>query len=74
MAETKTVRLSTAGMHCGSCTMLIDMTLSDLPGVHAVKTEYASGITTVTCDPDQVTEDDLIAAVRSVGYAARLAQ
>lgn len=74
MAETKTVRLSTSGMHCGSCGMLIDMTLSDLPGVHDVRTDYASGITTVTCDPALVSEDDLVAAVSSVGYAARLAQ
>lgn len=74
MAETKTIRLSAAGMHCGSCAMLIDMTLGDIPGVHEAKTEYASGITTVTCDPAMVTEDDLVAAVHSVGYVAKLAQ
>lgn len=73
MVELRTVRLSTAGMHCGSCTMLIDMTLSDLPGVHEAATQLASGITTVTYDPSVTTEAELIAAVHSVGYDASLA-
>ncbi len=74
MAESKIVRLMTTGMHCGSCAMLIDMTLGDLEGVSEVKTDYASGISSVTFDPDVRSADDLIAAVRSVGYEATLSE
>ena len=70
MADLKTVHLTTTGMHCGSCAMLIDMTLGDLEGVSEVKTDYTSGVTTVTFDPETISVDDLIQAVRSAGYEA----
>ncbi|MDY0088535.1 MAG: heavy-metal-associated domain-containing protein [Coriobacteriia bacterium] len=73
MAEIKTVQLNTTGMHCGSCAMLIDMTLADLTGVSEVKTDFASGVTNVTYDPAVLSTDDVIAAVRSVGYDASVA-
>lgn len=70
MADEKTLRLNTTGMHCGSCAMLIDMTLGDLEGVSEAKTEFATGLTSVTYDPAVLSEDDLVAAVRSAGYDA----
>lgn len=70
MADTRTVTLRTTGMHCGSCAMLIDMTLGDLQGVEEVKTDYTSGVTSVTYDADSLSEHDLVVAVRSAGYDA----
>jgi Cu+-exporting ATPase len=70
MADIRTVELGTTGMHCGSCAMLIDMTLGDLEGVSEVKTEYSSGVTTVTYDSAILSENDLLIAVRSAGYDA----
>ncbi|MBW6467856.1 MAG: cation transporter [Coriobacteriia bacterium] len=70
MADLKTVHLTTTGMHCGSCAMLIDMTLGDLEGVSEVKTDYASGATMVTFDPERISVDDLVQSVRSAGYEA----
>ncbi len=67
------VRLKTGGMHCSSCSMLVDMTLSDLPGVIESRTDLASGITQVDYDPDAASVEDFIAAIRSVGYEAELA-
>jgi len=54
--------------------MLIDMTLGDLEGVSQVKTEYASGVTTVTYDSEVLSEDDLVIAVRSAGYDVSVGQ
>ncbi len=71
MAET-TVRLRTSGMHCGSCAMLIDMTLSELDGVTASKSDAAAGETVVTFDDAAVTADVLVEAVRGVGYEAEV--
>ena len=73
MAEA-TARLKTTGMHCPSCSMLVDMTLDDLPGVVASKTDHVTGDTIVTFDSDAVSTDQLIEAIRSVGYDAEPAQ
>ncbi|MDH4139136.1 MAG: cation transporter [Coriobacteriia bacterium] len=70
MTETKSVRLQTTGMHCQSCAMLVDMTVGDLAGVEEVKTDYATGETTVSFDADQVTVDDIVTAVKAAGYDA----
>lgn len=70
--HTTLVRLKTSGMHCRSCSMLVDMTLSELDGVVSSATDLASGITQVEIDPSGVTPSDLMAAVRSVGYEAEL--
>jgi copper chaperone len=68
-----TSQLKTTGMHCGSCAMLIDMTVGDLEGIESVSTEYATGTTTVTYDSDTQPLDAIIQAIRSVGYDAELA-
>ncbi len=68
-----TVRLSTTGMHCRSCSMMVDMTLDELDGVVESKTDLANGETVVTFDPDVVTVDALIDAIRGAGYDAAVA-
>jgi copper chaperone len=68
-----TSELKTTGMHCGSCAMLIDMTVGDLDGVESVSTEYATGRTIVTYDSDALELGAIIEAIRSVGYDAELA-
>ena len=70
MAETTQMNLKTTGMHCRSCSTLVDMTLGDLDGVEASETDHETGDTNVRFDPDQVSVDDLIAAIRSAGYDA----
>jgi copper chaperone CopZ len=54
--------------------MLVDMTLGDLDGVASSSTDLASGITEVQLDSPGVSSEDLIAAIRSVGYDAELAE
>ena len=69
----QTLRLATSGMHCASCSMLVDMTLGDLDGVVESKTDHASGETVVTFDPEVTSLDIVIEAIREVGYDAELA-
>ena len=68
-----TVHLKTSGMHCRSCSMLVDMTVDDLDGVTEVTTDHASGSTIVTFDDSRVGLDAILGAIRSVGYDAELA-
>lgn len=62
--------LKTSGMHCRSCSMLVDMTVGDLEGVESVETDYVSGDTKVKFDSDQVSIDAIIESIRSAGYDA----
>lgn len=68
-----TTKLVTSGLHCRSCSMLVDMTVGDLPGVAEVKTDHVSGDTEVRFDSDVVTLDQILDAIRGAGYEAELA-
>ncbi|MBC7300079.1 MULTISPECIES: heavy-metal-associated domain-containing protein [Actinomycetes] len=58
------------GMHCGSCALLIDDTLEDLPGVAGTQTSMKKGRSTVELDAAVTTPDDVIAAITELGYTA----
>ncbi|GGM60511.1 hypothetical protein GCM10012275_34520 [Longimycelium tulufanense] len=60
------------GMHCGSCGLLIDDTLEDLPGVHSTQTSVKQGHSVVEIDTTACTPDEVIAAIAEAGYTARL--
>lgn len=63
-------RLKTTGMHCRSCSTLIDMTLEELDGVESSESDAAAGTTKVVFDPQAVDVDTIVGAIRSVGYDA----
>jgi copper chaperone CopZ len=72
MTDLKDVTLKTTGMHCRSCSTLVDMTLGDLEGVESSDTDHESGDTRVSFDAEKVSIEDLVTAIRSVGYDAEL--
>ena len=67
-----TIKLKTNGMHCPSCSMLIEMNVSELPGVDSVRASHADGLTTVTFDPTAVSADKIADEIRSAGYEAEV--
>ncbi|MBA4370103.1 MAG: copper chaperone [Coriobacteriaceae bacterium] len=71
---TKHVTLKTTGMHCMSCSMLIQMNVGDLEGVEGVKADLASGTTEVDFDPDKVDIHAIIAEIVKSGYGAEVAE
>ena len=64
----KKVTLKIAGMHCSSCALNIEKSLSHLKGVKEVKVNYASEKAQVKYDPNQVNVGDLKQSVKEVGY------
>jgi len=64
------IQLKTDGMHCPSCSMLIEMNVSDLPGVESVRASHADGKTTVVFDPDTTTVEAIVAEIKTAGYDA----
>jgi copper chaperone len=73
MAESANVRLTTTGLHCQSCSMLVKMELEDVPGVISASSDFRTGMTDVTYDPSVASVDALIAAVVAAGYGAEVA-
>jgi copper chaperone len=66
--ETHTFTIS--GMHCGSCSALIDETLIDLPGVSAATTTLDPARAVVDLNPAQTTPAQVAAAIVDLGYEA----
>ncbi|MBF6216086.1 heavy-metal-associated domain-containing protein [Nocardia puris] len=62
------------GMHCGSCALLIDDALEDLPGVRATQTSMKKARSTVDLDLAVNTPEDVIAAITELGYTAAVVE
>ena len=69
----ETKKFTTGGMHCPSCSMLIEMSLTDLEGVKAAASDYRKGITEVTYDPAVLTPERIVSEIEAAGYSARVA-
>ncbi len=56
------------GMSCASCVSSINKAIRSLSGVNSVNINFATSKAKVTYDPDKVSKEDIISAIRSVGY------
>jgi copper chaperone CopZ len=65
-----TVELTVTGMHCSSCSALIEESLGELPAVSTASVDLDSARAVVTYDPSQLDADGLCAVVAEVGYSA----
>jgi copper chaperone len=72
VGQTTTYTFAVAGMHCGSCGMLIDEALEDLDGVRSSTTSLRAGKSTVELDPTRCGPADVVAAIAAAGYTGRL--
>ncbi|MDY0340111.1 MAG: heavy-metal-associated domain-containing protein [Coriobacteriia bacterium] len=68
-----TRRFTTTGMHCPSCSTLIQMDLKDVAGVSGVTSDHRTGVTEVTYDDSLTGSEQIVAAVMKAGYGAELA-
>ena len=60
------------GIHCASCVNRIESSLKKVDGVEDAVVNLAAEKATVTYDPTQVTNGDLLKAVGEAGYKALL--
>ena len=58
------------GMHCSSCSILIDEAVEELDGVHTSSTSLKKKLTTVTFDGGRCDADTIAATIAEVGYQA----
>ncbi|MGI8461488.1 MAG: heavy metal translocating P-type ATPase [Solirubrobacterales bacterium] len=71
MSATERVDLPVEGMTCASCANRIERKLNKIDGVEA-SVNFATEQARVGFDPERVTTDDLIEAVKSVGYEVKV--
>lgn len=67
-ATTRTFRVE--GMHCASCSLLIDDALEDLPGVRSTRTTLKQERTTVELDLSRNSPQDVVRVIEELGYRA----
>lgn len=60
------------GMTCGGCEVGVRRIVKKLEGVEKVEASYEDGTATVTYRAEEVTPDDIIAAIEELGYTAEL--
>jgi len=68
-----TYTLRVEGMHCGSCALLIDDALEDLPGVRTTQTSIKDGRSVVEVDSATCSAEEIIATITGLGYTAQTA-
>ena len=68
--ETTTQAWRVTGMHCTSCSILIDEAVEELDGVASSATSLKKKLTTVTLDPQRCDPDQVAEAIRAAGYQA----
>ncbi|MDO5676924.1 MAG: heavy metal-associated domain-containing protein [Propionibacteriaceae bacterium] len=70
MTATNTI-LRAEGFSCPSCVTKIEKAVGKLPGVSDVKVHFASSRIETNHDLEKTSVDDIVAAVKKVGYTAR---
>jgi P-type Cu+ transporter len=70
---TKKTELNIVGMHCASCAVLINKSLSKTEGVSEANVNYATAKARVVFDDKKLSEADLIKIVQNRGYDAKTA-
>lgn len=65
-----TTTFTVEGMHCGSCSLLIDDALEDLTGVRSSQTSLKEGRSVVELDTAECTPEDVITTMKELGYTA----
>ncbi|MGH9803702.1 MAG: heavy-metal-associated domain-containing protein [Candidatus Acidiferrales bacterium] len=73
-AALETIELKIEGMDCEACAGVIRNKLLETPGVATAEVHYPAGHAVVRHDPQRVDANALLAAVKSAGYRATLAE
>ncbi|MBS3061068.1 MAG: sulfite exporter TauE/SafE family protein [Candidatus Diapherotrites archaeon] len=68
--DSKKSILKVSNMVCDSCEKIIEKSVEKIDGVRFVKASYANGTTKVVFDPQMVSEEQVIAAIKEAGYSA----
>lgn len=57
------------GMHCNSCSTLIEMELEDK--VNKIKVDYAKELAEIDFDSEKISEKEIISIIEKLGYKCK---
>ena len=66
--EKKRAELKISGMHCATCAITVEESLSNIPDVSTVKVNFGTDTAQVEFDPTKVSLSELEKAVKDAGY------
>ena len=72
-AATESIRIPVSGMTCAACSSRVQRTLQKQAGVADANVNLMMKTATVRFDPQTVSPDQLVEAIRETGYGAQLA-
>ncbi|HJR17837.1 MAG TPA: heavy metal translocating P-type ATPase [Gemmatimonadales bacterium] len=67
-----TTTIPVSGMTCAACSARVQRTLEKTPGVSSASVNLILGSATVDYDAQEITPEQLVAAIRETGYGAEL--
>ncbi|MBA4375412.1 MAG: hypothetical protein C0401_04465 [Anaerolinea sp.] len=70
----KSVTIDVKDMHCINCAMKLQVLEDDLPGVITVDASYRNQCMTVVYDDSLVNLNQILGAVKDLGYSPELTQ
>ena len=62
------------GMHCSACAAAVERSIKKLPGADHVYVNFAAALLSLDADPEKLTEEQIIQAVKSAGFEAEKAE
>lgn len=72
-SDVSTITLTIEGMHCGSCSALVEETLIEMPGVESASVDLDAGSAAVTFHAEEIGANELADIVTDAGYKTTLA-
>jgi copper chaperone CopZ len=70
----KNINLDIQGMHCASCSALIEISLKNRQGIENVSVNLLANSAHLIFDDDYVRAEDVISIIHGLGYKASLAE
>lgn len=71
LKQSASVRLYITGMHCASCSALVEKMVKKMPGVNSVAVNLANNSGQVDFDPNQLSLNDILQKIESLGFGAQ---
>lgn len=70
----KKLRFDIKGMHCASCSALIELSFKNLKGINKTSVNLLTNSADFEIDETFVSSDDIITIIENLGYKASLAE
>jgi copper chaperone CopZ len=71
-SEVETAAFNVDGMTCGGCEVAVRRVVNKLDGIETVEASHEEGTATVTYHPEEVTPEQIVEAIETLGYEAEL--